>query len=95
MEAMDLNEATREAIALSMSELRRNRVIVQPELAGDLPPATGDRIQLQQFLLNLLHNASDTMVGLHDRPRQLLIRTEWEDNDHARVAVRDASGPRS
>ena len=86
---VDLNEATREVIALSSSELRRNRIALQSELADDLPIITGDRIQLQQVILNLLRNASDAMVGVHDRPRQLLIRTEREDGDRVRMTVRD------
>src|SRR5262249_8812433 len=47
LEQLDLNEATREVIALSLSDLRVNRVILQAELADDLPPVTGDRVQLQ------------------------------------------------
>src|SRR5712672_1623843 len=89
-EPLDLNEATREVIALSLSELQRNRVIVHSELADDLLPVTGDRVQLQQVLLNVVRNASDAMVGVDDRPRQLLIRTEPEGTDHVRVTVRDA-----
>jgi C4-dicarboxylate-specific signal transduction histidine kinase len=88
-EPVDLNEATREVIALSSSELRRNQVVVQSELADDLPTITGDRIQLQQVIVNLLRNASDAMVAAQDRPRQLLIRTEREDGDRVRVMVRD------
>ena len=61
LEPVDLNEATREVIALSSSDLQRNRVILQSELADDLPPVTGDRVQLQQVILNLLRNASDAM----------------------------------
>jgi signal transduction histidine kinase len=60
------------------------------ELAGDLPPVTGDRVQLQQVILNLLRNASEAMVDVDDRPRQLLIRTERADGDGVRVSVRDA-----
>jgi signal transduction histidine kinase len=90
LESLDLNEATREVIALSLSDLQRNRVVLQSELADDLPSITGDRVQLQQVILNLLRNASDAMVGVHDRPRQLLIRTEREDGDRVRVTVRDA-----
>jgi PAS domain S-box-containing protein len=88
-EPVDLNEATREVLALSSSELHRNRVLIQSELADDLPTITGDRIQLQQVIVNLLRNASDAVVGVHDRPRQLLIRTEQEDGDRVRVMVRD------
>ena len=90
LEPLDLNEAAREVIALSLSELQRNRVVVQSEFADDLPSITGDRVQLQQVLLNLLRNASDAMVGVDDRPRQLLIKTESEGSDHVRVTVRDA-----
>ena len=90
LEPLDLNEATREVVTLSLSELQRNRVIVQSELADDLPSITGDRVQLQQVILNLLRNASDAMVGVDDRPRQLLIRTVREDGDRVRVSVRDA-----
>jgi PAS domain S-box-containing protein len=90
LEPLDLNEATREVVTLSLSELQRNGVIVQSELADDLPSISGDRVQLQQVILNLLRNASDAMVGVHDRPRQLLIRTERERGDRVRVTVRDA-----
>jgi PAS domain S-box-containing protein len=88
-EPVDLNEAIREVIALSSSELQRNQVVIQSELADDLPAVTGDRIQLQQVIVNLLRNASDAMLGVHDRPRQLLIRTEREDGDRVRMMVRD------
>ena len=89
LESLDLNEATREVIALSLSDLQRHRVALQSELADDLPTITGDRIQLQQVILNLLRNASDAMVHVHDRPRQLLIATKLEDAEHVRVTVRD------
>ncbi len=89
-EAVDLNEATREVIALSLSDLQRRRVILRPELADDLPPATGDRVQLQQVILNLLLNASDAMSGVDDRPRQLVIRTERDEGDRVRLTVQDA-----
>jgi len=89
-ELLDLNEITREVIALSLSDLQRCRVVLQSELAEDLPAITGDRIQLQQVILNLLRNASDAMAGVHDRPRQLLIRTEPDDGNRVRVSVRDA-----
>jgi len=90
LEPLDLNEAARDVIALSSNDLQRNRVILQSELADGLPFVTGDRIQLQQVILNLLRNASDAMVDVHDRPRQLLIKTEREDGQRVRLAVRDA-----
>src|SRR6478672_9005434 len=58
-ELVDLNDATREVIALSSSDLQRNRVILRQQLADNLPPVNGDRVQLQQVILNLLLNASD------------------------------------
>ena len=90
LEPLDLNEATREVIALSSNDLQRNRVILQSELAEGLPTVTGDRIQLQQVILNLLRNASDAMADVHDRPRHLLIKTEGEDGNRVRLTVRDA-----
>ena len=89
-ELVDLNEATREVIALSLSELQRSRVVLRTELADDLPPVSGDRVQLQQVILNLCLNASDAMSGVEDRPRQLLIRTEVVEDDRVRVSVQDA-----
>jgi signal transduction histidine kinase len=90
LESLDLNEAAREVIALSSNDLRRNRIILETKLADDLPLVTGDRIQLQQVVLNLLRNASDAMVDVHDRQRQLLIKTEREDNGSVCLSVRDA-----
>jgi signal transduction histidine kinase len=87
-ELLDLNEATREVVALSLSELERNKVTVRTEF-GELPPVQGDRVQLQQVILNLLLNASDAMSGVVDRPRQLVIRTERDGEDHVRLSVRD------
>jgi len=89
IESVYLNEATKEVIALLLSELQRNRVMLRPELADDLPPVTGDRVQLQQVILNLIRNASDAMRSVDDRPRDLLIRTEPDDNDRVRLSVRD------
>jgi signal transduction histidine kinase len=89
-ESVDLNEATREVTALLKGELQRNRVLLQLDLPQGLPAVTGDRIQLQQVILNLVRNASDAMAAVDDRPRQLLIRTADEDGDRVRVTVRDA-----
>jgi PAS domain S-box-containing protein len=89
LEPLDLNEATREVIALSLSELQSNGVMVQSELTDNLPPVSGDRVQLQQVILNLLRNASDAMAGVDDRPRQLTIRTETDEEDRVRLTVQD------
>jgi C4-dicarboxylate-specific signal transduction histidine kinase len=88
-ESLDLNEATREVVALSLSELERNKMIVRTELAAELPSVQGDRVQLQQVILNLLLNASDAMSSVDDRPRQLMVRTERDEKDCVRLSVRD------
>jgi signal transduction histidine kinase len=88
-ETVDLNEATREVIALLLSELQRSRAILRTDLADDLPPVTGDRVQLQQVILNLLLNASDAMSRVDDRRRQLVIRTERDEGDRVRLTVQD------
>jgi PAS domain S-box-containing protein len=89
-ESMDLNEATREVTALSLSELQRSGVILRHEFADGLPPVVGDRIQLQQVILNLLRNAGDAMSTVHDRPRELLITTQPDGENEVRLSVKDA-----
>jgi signal transduction histidine kinase len=88
-EWLDLNAATREVMALSLSELQRQRVVIRQELAAALPAVTGDRVQLQQVILNLLVNAADAMSGIDDRPRELLIRTEAIAGAQVSLSVRD------
>ena len=89
-EPVDLNEASREVITLSLSELRRHRVVVHSELADDLPLVLGDRVQLQQVVLNLLMNAAEAMGEVHDRSREVALRTERAADDCVRMSVRDA-----
>ena len=89
LEPLDLNKATEEVIALSLSDLQRNQVILRSALAEDLPPIIGDRVQLQQVILNLVRNASDAMAFVEDRPRALLIRTELDEGDQVRLTVKD------
>ena len=89
LEALDLNEVVREVIALSLSDLQRNRVILRSELADGLPCVVGDRVQIQQVILNLLRNASDAMSTVQDRPRELLVRSQLDARDQLRLTVKD------
>lgn len=89
-EGFDLNEAAREVLALSSSELQGRRVVLQTEFADDLPAVRGDRVQLQQVILNLVLNAGDAMTGVDDRPRDLLVGTGADPDGGVRLWVRDA-----
>ena len=88
-ESVNLNDAVLEVIALTIVDLQKNRVMLRPELADDLPLVRGDRVQLQQVILNLLRNGSDAMSAVEDRARQLVIRTERDEDDRVRLAVQD------
>jgi signal transduction histidine kinase len=88
-ELVDLNEATREVIALIWNDLQKNGVILRQEFAVDLPLVRFDRVQLGQVIFNLLRNAADAMSGIDDRPRQLTIITEREGDDCVRLNVQD------
>jgi C4-dicarboxylate-specific signal transduction histidine kinase len=88
-EPLDLNEAIREIIALARREIDKQRVMLQLELASDLPRVVGDRVQLQQVLLNLILNAIDAMATVLDRDRDLVIRTRGVEERKVGVTVRD------
>jgi signal transduction histidine kinase len=88
-ELVNLNEVTGEVIALSLSELQRHHVTLRTELADELPPVVGDRVQLQQVILNLLLNAVDSMARVEDRARVLVVATVCEADDRVCLSVRD------
>jgi C4-dicarboxylate-specific signal transduction histidine kinase len=89
---LDLNDTTRDVIALARTELQAHRVLLQADLAGDLPLVLGDRIQLQQVLLNLIINAIEAMSGATDGPNELVVRSARDAANAVLVAVND-SGP--
>jgi signal transduction histidine kinase len=89
-ELLDLNDAAREVLTLALSELQRNRVTVCAELADGLPQVDGDRVQLQQVILNLLLNAADAMARVADGARVLVLTTAPEEGDRVRLSVRDS-----
>jgi PAS domain S-box-containing protein len=88
-EVVDLNEATREVVALSSHELQRYRIVVSSELGEHPLHIVGDRVQLQQVILNLVLNASDALKVIEDRPRQIFIRTTDNGSGSACLSVRD------
>ncbi len=89
VEPVDLNEAVLEVIALLLGELQKNSVILQQQFSDTLPQVMGDRVQLQQVILNLVRNASDAVATVNDRPRRVLVRTAT-DGDDVHVSVEDS-----
>ncbi|MEX3894284.1 ATP-binding protein [Paraburkholderia sp. BR10954] len=88
-DSVDLGDAAREVIELLRSEIRRKRIVLHLNMADDLPPVAGDKVQLQQVILNLLLNAVEAMQGVGDRPRRILVRIDPDYGDRLRVAVTD------
>jgi PAS domain S-box-containing protein len=88
-EALDLNEAAREVLALTLNELQRNQVVLRMELQEDLPAVMGNRVQLQQVILNLVMNAADAMSGVDDRSRILLLKTAAKQSQQVSLSVAD------
>ena len=89
---LEINGAIREVIELTRGETEKNRVSVRTQLADDLSLVQGDRVQLQQVILNLIVNALQAMSGVGDGARELLISTGTAESDGVLVAVRD-TGP--
>ena len=87
---LNLNQVINEAIKLVERELIKNKVSLQTELAPSLPEILGDRVQLQQVIINLLMNAIEAMEPLTDRPRELLIRSASNDTEQLVVSVTDS-----
>jgi PAS domain S-box-containing protein len=89
---LDVNEMILETIALTHSEMQRHSILLQTTLAKDLPKVRGDRVQLQQVMLNLIMNAIEAMSDVENNTRELVIRSNVDMPDGVIVTVRD-SGP--
>ena len=89
-EPLDVNAVIREVVALADGEAQRTGATVRTELAWNLPRVLGDRVQLQQVVLNLFLNGLEAMHAVVGRPRELIISTQREETDRVRVAVQDS-----
>jgi C4-dicarboxylate-specific signal transduction histidine kinase len=86
---IQINEIIEEVVALADRQASRNEVSVVTELTPDLPLVVGDRIQLQQVILNLMLNGIEAMSGVHDRSRRLVVRSRMQDAEQIRVSIED------
>lgn len=87
---LDINEVVRETIALAQHELQKNQILLRTTFSPDLPRVTGDKIQLQQVLLNLLMNGIDAIKGAPHREAQLSVETRRQEADNICIAVKDS-----
>jgi C4-dicarboxylate-specific signal transduction histidine kinase len=87
-ESLDINEAIREMIVLLRSEAMGYSISVRTELATDLPQVMGDRVQLQQVLMNIMINGIDAMKDV-DGMRELIIKSQRTENEQLLVSVSD------
>jgi PAS domain S-box-containing protein len=86
---LNINDAIRDVLTLAQSALQSRGVSVRTELPAGLPPVLGDRVQLQQVIMNLIINGADAMQQVTDRPRVVSIRSRL-DTDSVQVAVEDS-----
>jgi len=86
---VDLSDAIGEVVALSQGEVRKHEVELRTQLPDDLPPVRGDRVLIQQVVLNLVINGIEAMRDVRDHPRELVIRA-WREADQVRASVRDS-----
>jgi len=89
-EKLDLNESIREVLALVGDEAKRKSIIIRVDFAGDLSPVSGDRVQLQQVVLNLAMNAIEAMSSISERARELVITTRNIDANEIEVTLEDS-----
>jgi PAS domain S-box-containing protein len=89
-EELDVNETIREVLAIAGDEAKRTNVVIRTQFADKLLPVSGDRIQLQQVVLNLVMNGMEAMSSVGERARQLVISTLTVDPDQVQVTIEDS-----
>ena len=89
-ERLNLNEAIEEVVIFTQAEARRNKVQIRTELEANLPEVMGDRVQIQQVLMNLILNSIEAMSSVEERGRDLVIRTRPNEEGKVKVAVQDS-----
>jgi signal transduction histidine kinase len=89
-EELDLNETIRDVLVLVRDEAKRQRVVIGTQFADDLLPVSGDRVQLQQVVLNLVINGIEAMSGMDEGARQMTITARNNDEGQVQVTVQDS-----
>ena len=87
---LDVNEVIGEVLVMMAHGFEENRILLQRELAQALPPVLGDRVQLQQVLLNLIINGIEAMTAVTNRPRTLWVQSRIDESGDVLIAVRDS-----
>lgn len=87
--SINVNELVDEVLTLAAPDVAKRQIIIERSLADALPPIVGDRVQLQQALLNVINNASDAMEGIADRRRELIVETKLQDGDTISIVISD------
>lgn len=87
---LDINAVIREVLELTFSSLKASNVTLQTSLPAELPPILGDRVQLQQLIMNLIMNGADAMKSVTDRPRNLRIRSQLDEAGSVLISIKDS-----
>jgi signal transduction histidine kinase len=87
---LDINELIMETVALARSEILRSAVVLETQLGRDLPSVRGDRVQLQQVIMNLVMNTVEAMGGMDEGTRELQIATDKDRDEHVAITVSDS-----